>query len=219
MAEGTHSENFTAGFDYNFGFGFYAGLKSMYNSNASAQLIDALNVSEYAGAVGDQQVVRYITNHDVNGSDGTPLELFTGKKGSLAAFIPAAYMKGVPMIYNGQEVGFQTRITFPFTSVKIDWTINPDVTADYKKLLAFRNSSTALRQGSLTSYSNADVCAFTKELAGQKILVLVNLRNAVISYPVPMAIANTTWADALNGGSVTVGTQVSLQPFGYYVLK
>jgi glycosidase len=155
LAEGSRSSNYSAGIDFNFGFGFYGNLKNIFSANTSAMVLDNLNNSEYTDASNGQQVVRYITNHDVNSSDGTPLDIFGGKEGSLAAFIIAAYMKGVPMIYNGQEVGEPNRLTFPFTSTNINWTLNPDITAGYKKVIALRNSSTAIRrwQFSILQYS------------------------------------------------------------------
>jgi glycosidase len=219
LAEGSRSANFTVGFDYNFGFAFYGNLKNIYSNHASVQNIDNLNTSEYAGATNGQQVVRYITNHDVNGSDGTPLSLFGGKNGSLAAFTVVAYMKSVPMIYDGQEVGMTTPITFPFTSVKIDWTTGQDVTAAYKKIIAFRNSSKAIRQGDLTSYSNSDVCAFVKTKDTEKVLVIVNLRNSAVTYTLPAPVANTTWTDALNGGTIVLTNQLILRPYEYMVMK
>ena len=219
MAEGNRSTNYTAGFDYNFGFSFYGQLKNIYANNGSVLLIDNLNNTEYTNATNGQQTVRYTSNHDVNSSDGTPLDLFGGRKGSMAAFAVIAYMKGVPMIYNGQEVGTPFRITFPFTGTKIDWALNPDITAEYKKILAFRNSSMAIRRGILTSYSTADICAFTKDVAGEKVLVISNLRNGIINYTLPAALANTAWTDVMNGGSVTLTTQLSLQPYTYLVLK
>ncbi len=219
LAEGTRSANYAAGFDYNFGFKFFDNLKTIFNNQGSVQLIDNLNVTEYTSASGDQQIVRYITNHDVNGSDGTPLELFGGVKGSMAAFVVVAYMKGVPMVYNGQEVGTSYRLPFPFTSKKIDWTTNPDVTAEYKKILAFRNNSAAIRRGQLFPYSNDDVCAFTKQQGNEKVLVIVNLRNKMVDYTLPAALANTSWSDAMNGGNATLTTKVTLQPYTYLVLK
>jgi glycosidase len=219
LAEGGRNANYTAGFDYNFGFAFYNDLKTLYSSNAAVTTIDNVNAAEYVNATNGQQVVRYITNHDVNGSDGTPLELFGGKQGSKAAFIIAAYMKGIPMIYNGQEVGTPTRLTFPFTSTKIDWTINPDVTADYKKIIAFRNNSAAVRRGNLTSYSNADVCAFTKQQGSETVTVIANLRNTITDYTLPGALANTNWKDAFTGENVTLTNNVSLQSYATLVLK
>ncbi len=219
MAEGSRNANFTAGFDFNFGFGFYGALKNIFGSNGSVLLIDDLNNSEFAGATNGQQVVRYLTNHDVNGSDGTPLDLFGGKEGSMAAFIVAAFMKGIPMVYNGQEVGTPFRIVFPFTRQKIDWTLNPGITAEYKKVLNFKLVSTAARRGQLTSYGNADICAFVKESMGEKVLVITNLRNSPVTFTLSPVLANTTWTNALDGGNILLGMQLTMTPYGYLVAK
>ena len=97
--------------------------------------------------------------------------------------------------------------------------MNPDVTADYKKILAFRNSSAAIRGGQLFSYTSDDVVAFTKEQDMEKDFVLVNIRNRAVDYTLPSALANTTWTDALNGGTVTLTNKITLQPYSYLVLK
>jgi glycosidase len=170
-------------------------------------------------ASGTQQIVRYTTNHDVNSSDGTPLQLFGGENGSMSAFAVAALMKGVPFVYNGQEVGMTTPITFPFTTVKIDWTVKTAVTAEYKKIIAFRNNNAAVRLGQLTSYSNADICAFTKEQTGDTVLVISNLKNSTINYSLPPALVNTSWQDAINGGNATLTGQLTLNPYSYFILK
>lgn len=218
LAEGSRSANYGAGFDYNFGFQFYGGLKSLFAGGAATQ-IDVSDSVEYIGATGSQQIVRYLTNHDVDGSDGAPVTLFGGIPGSTAAFVVVAYRKSVPFIYNGTEVAFPTAITFPFTSVTIDWTINPGVTAAYTQIVGVRNNSVAIRRGSVTAFDNNDVCAFTKTAGDSSVLVLVNLRNAPVIYPVPGVWQNTSWTDAFAGTAVTVGSQVSLGPFQYMVLK
>ncbi len=219
LAEGTRRANFTAGFDYNFGFGFYDALKRVYGKGEGATAFDALNASEYAGASSGQQVVRYTTNHDVNGSDGTPVALFGGNAGALSAFVVAACYQGVPMVYNGQEAGMTVPITFPFTSVKVVWGAHPDVTRAYQQLLAARAGSAALRRGTPAPYSTVDVCAFTKTAGPDQALVLANVRGVATAYTVPAALANTTWTDALHGGPVTLGRQVPLPAYGYVVLK
>jgi glycosidase len=219
LAEGNRSNHFTAGFDFIFGFSFYGQMKTIYNNNQPATAIDGVNTSEYTNASNGQQVVRYITNHDVNSSDGTPLSVFGGAKGSMAAFVVAAYMKGVPMIYNGQEVGTPFPLVFPFTGADIDWTLNPAITAEYKKLIAFRNSSNAVRRGALASYSSANVCAFTKTQGAETVFVASNVRNSAVTYTLPLAVANSTWTDAMTGATVTLGTQITLQPYAYLVLK
>lgn len=219
LAEGSRTTNLNQGFDLNFGFNFFDKMKSVYGKSQAATLIDDVNFQEYNGVATGKQVVRYTTNHDVNGAEGTPQELFGGEKGALGAFVIAAYMNGTPMIYNGQEVAFPTRLTFPFTSTKINWSINPATTAVYKKIIALRNNSDALKKGTLTSFTNTDVCAFTKELGTEKLLVICNVRNSNIDFKIPTALVNSKWTDALNGGNLTVSDKITLQPYSYLVLK
>jgi glycosidase len=221
LAEGSRPENFSAGFDYNFGFGFFGNLKGIYRNNRSVRSIDTLNVRDYKGATSDgQAIIRYLTNHDVNSSDGTPLDLFGGKKGSMAAFVVVAYMKGIPMVYNGQEIGTPFRLTFPFTGTKIDWTLkNPDITAEYKRIIAFRNSSEPVRRGIMTSYSSDDVCVFTKIEGSEKVLVLSNLRDREVTYTLPEVLVNSAWKDAFNGSRTTLKSTITLEPYSYLVYK
>jgi glycosidase len=218
FAEGSRADHFTAGFDMKFGFAFYSKLKDIYANRKSATEITGINESEYANAKDESRVVRYITNHDVNLSDGTPQQLFNGTNGSLAAFVVAAYMKGVPMIYNGQEIAYSKRISY-FQRDPITWTPNPAVTEAYKKILSFRNSSEAIRRGQLFSYNSDDVVAFSKQKESEKVFVLVNLRNRAVDYILPAAFANSTWTDALNSGTITLTTKMTLPANGYLVLK
>jgi len=221
LAEGSRPEHFAAGFDYNFGFSFFGNLKSIYKNNKSVKSIDSLNIREYRGTTEEgQAVVRYLTNHDVNSSDGTPLDLFGGKKGSMAAFVVVAYMKGIPMIYNGQEVGTPFRLVFPFKSTSINWDLNNlDVTSEYKKIIAFRNKSKAIRRGTLNSYSSDDVCVFSKEIGNEKVLIMANLRDKPITYYIPTTLANTKWKDAFTGSKTSLNKEITLEPYQYTVLK
>ena len=219
LAEGTRSDNFASGFNYSFGFRFYGQMKSIFISNQPITSLDNINSQEYTGATETNMVVRYTSNHDVNSSDGTPLDLFDGKSGSMAAFVIAAYMKGVPMIYNGQEVGTPFRITFPFTSQVIDWTLNREMVSEYKKIIAFRNSSMAIRRGTLTSYDDANVCAFTKTSGAETVFVICNLRNSSVNFTLPAVVAGAIWTDAFKGEAVSLNTQLTLAPYNYLVLK
>jgi glycosidase len=219
LAEGRRSNHYKAGFDFNFGFAFFENLKSVYSKGKSVKSIDSINTAEHKGASETQQIVRYLTNHDVNGSDGTPQELFGGERGAMAAFVVAAYMNSVPMIYNGQEVGTPFRLVFPFTSKDIDWSLNPQLTAEYKKLIAIRNGSEVLRSNTVESYSTDDVCAFLKTKGSEQVFVLSNLRNKEVSYEVSGKLANSKWTNAFTGEKFKAGKSVLLAPFSYLILK
>ncbi|HEY4151666.1 MAG TPA: hypothetical protein VGM41_22155, partial [Chitinophagaceae bacterium] len=219
-AEGTNKLEFTAGFQLQYGMGFYYTLKDqVFAAGKSVKLIDSLNTAEYIDAAGSQQVVRYTSNHDVDNTDGTPLDLFGGRHGSMAVFLVAAYMNSVPMIYDGQEVGCPVKLTYFNNSTPIDWTTNPDMVAEYKTILGFRNSSAAIRRGILASYSSDDVCAFTKTLNTDKVWVMANLRNKVVTYTVPAALVSSNWKNVVDGSSFTAGSTVALQPYEYRVYK
>jgi glycosidase len=219
MSEGRRSEHYKIGFDYNFGFRFFSTLKNIFERNRTVRSIDSLNVSDYIGASDDQRIIRYTSNHDVNGSDGTPLELFGGKNGSMAAFVVVAYMKSIPMIYGGQEVGTPQRLTFPFTSTKIDWSLNPDLKAEYKRIIAYRNNSGPVRRGELKSYNTDDICAFTKTLGRKKVLVLSNLRNKPVAFEIPSELTNSSWKDVFSRTKTSLKNAITLEPYSYIVLE
>ncbi len=219
FAEGTRKDNFAAGFQLKYGMGFYQNLKKVYAGKESVRSIDFLNKEEYANAPAGDQVVRYITNHDVNQSDGTPLEVLGGEPGSLAAFVVAAYMKGVPMIYNGQEVGCPVKLSFFNHNTVIDWKLNPDMAEQYGKIINLRNKSEALKQGALLSFGNDDVCAFTKSFEGEEVLVIVNMRNSAGSFTPPPELVRTEWKNAFGETDSTLSGEVALQPYQYQVFK
>ena len=220
FAEGKRKDQFTAGFDLEYGMSFYNNLVNrIYGTHQSVQSIDILNTTEYRDATGDDQVVRYISNHDVDQTDGSPLATLNGRQGSLAAFVVAAYMKGVPMIYDGQEVGCPLKLSFFDNSTPIDWSINPDLLAEYKRIIGLRNDSEALRTGELRSFGNDNVCAFSKSRDAQEVLVIVNLRNTLSTFTMPPALLGTRWKDAFTGKDVLVPDQADLQPYQYNVYK
>ncbi|MDI1305221.1 MAG: alpha-amylase family glycosyl hydrolase [bacterium] len=220
LAEGSKVSQFAAGFDYTFGFNFFSALEKVFKENKSATTLQDSNATEYANNYNpENRIVRYTTNHDVNLSDGTPLELFGGKKGSIAAFVVTAYMNSVPMIYNGQEVGYNKRIDY-FNRTPIDWsTADLDMLAEYKKIIAFRNSSNALKKGTYKGYSSDAISAFTMETATEKVFVLSNLTTATVNYTIPVSLSKLTWKDGFTGAAITASTQISLLPFEYKVLK
>lgn len=219
MSEGRRTEHYAIGFDYNFGFRFFSNLKNVYERNKSAKSIDTLNIADYRGTSDGQGMIRYTSNHDVNGSDGTPLDLFGGERGSMAAFVVVSYMKSIPMIYGGQEVGTPQRLRFPFTGNKIDWSINPALKEEYKRIIALRTKSEAIRRGTVESFTTDDVCAFTKSLGKEKVLVFSNMRNKPITFTVPDELLKTNWKDAFGNGKANLKKEITLEPYAYYVYK
>jgi glycosidase len=221
LAEGDKKKYYLqSGFQLCYDFGFMNVLShDVFAKGKSVKLIDSVNTANYRNAAPDARMLRYTSNHDVNSWEGTPQQLFGGERGAMAAFVVAAYMKAVPMIYNGQEVGHAERVPFMGPRRPIDWTPKPALTKEYKQLIRFRNSSEALRNGALASYSTDDVCAFTKTIGKEQVWVVVNLRNTPASYPRPAGLAATGWHNAFDGKAMAVAEPLKLQPYQYLVLK
>lgn len=121
-----------------------------------------------------------VTNHDLNSWEGTELERY-GE--GLKAFAVLTYtLPGIPMMYTGQEVGFNHAFKFFEQDVTPDYTPN-EYTAFYKKLNDLRHRNAALwsdRQSAemqrlLTSDKN--IYAFTRERNGHQVVVIANLSN------------------------------------------
>ncbi|HYC86873.1 MAG TPA: alpha-amylase family glycosyl hydrolase [Chryseosolibacter sp.] len=219
FAEGDRLENFQAGFDLNFGDKwYYDAIKPIANGTSVAQIQTTTN-TEYTYAAAAQQVVRYTANHDTQNNE-TAIGVFRSHAGVIANFMVSAYMRGVPFLTSGQEVDFNQTIPWPYTSVKINWTANPGAAADFTKVLNFRDASVAIRRGTMTNYSNANVCAFTKVSGSEKVIVIVNLRNATSTYVIPSELAGN-YSDAYTNAAVTLtsGATHTLAAFQYIVLK
>lgn len=220
FAEAADKEMFSAGFDLIFGWTFYHRLKEVFNDNAPMAALVAANANDYSNIPDGSHILRWIDNHDDNAWEDTPVNIFNGQEGSLAAFVITAYMGGVPLIYNGQEVAFPRRLPFfEGNTVKIDWSINPDILAEYQRLMAFRNSSEAVKRGSIETYHTDDIMAFKRVSGTEEVLVIVNVRNKEIHYQLPSSIANTSWADAMSNETVSFDDAVSLEPFSYLILE
>ncbi len=217
LAEGARKDHFNAGFDINFGWEFFSKAKSIFKSNQSASEFLSAHQSEYAGIPTGTHRLRFTSNHDECAWDDTPLGLFGGKDGSIAAFVATAYMGGIPLIYNGQEVGCPVKLPF-FSKSPLDWKTNPDMVKTYKKLISIRTSNAALRIGNLEHFAHNDIVSFKRKSGANEVLVLVNVRNSAKSYTLHTAIQNSEWKDAISGENVMLGTSLELKGYEYQVL-
>jgi hypothetical protein len=115
------------------------------------------------------------------------------------------------------EAGNTVAMPFPFTSSVINWTEDESIIPEMTKIIAIRNNSVAIRRGSLTSYTNSDVCAFRKVSGTDAVFILSNLRNAEKTFTLPSGIAGTSMYDELTNTDVNLDTTLSLAAYEYKV--
>jgi len=218
LAEGTTSPEISSGFQLDYAFSYYSTIKGVYAGSQAPDALFTTNSSELASIPATGTKMRYITNHDDASSDGSTITEYNGKQGALSAFVIAAYMDGIPLIYDSQEVGYPNAISI-FSNVPVDYTANPDMVAAYKKIIAFRAAHEAIKTGTLTAYNDLNIVAFEKKSGTDDALVLVNARNASETFTIPTALQNTTWKDGFTGATVTLGTTYNFSAYQYLVLS
>lgn len=217
LAEGSRPDHFAAGFQMNFAWDFLNSMKNVFISAHPAGELFTTNSAEQLAVPEGKRKLRFTTNHDESNA-ATPVQLFNGKQGALAASVIAICMQGVPLLYCGQEVGVSNKLMYS-SQRPIDWSLNPDMRTAYRRILGFYNSSTALRTGDLLSFSDSNVATFTKTWQNNVVLVLVNCRNSIVNFSIPSTLANSTWTNAMDNTPLTLGTTLPLQPYQFYILR
>jgi glycosidase len=217
LAEGSRNDHYTAGFDLKYGWDFYNKMVSVFDG-ASASDLFSVHRSEYSGVPDNKHILRYSTNHDESAWNATPITLFDGIKGSLAASVATIYTGGVPLFYTGQEIGTASTVPF-FSNSTINWNDNPDMLEAYIDMMGFYTQSDVARNGSNTSHGNEDVLCIEKTSDSENLLVLINFQNTTINYSLPVGLQNTSWNNALTDEAVILETNRELSSYEYLLLK
>ncbi len=217
LAEGDRADHYTAGFDLTYGWSFYGALKNTFNGNPAGNLYLAHH-SEYNNIPAGKHKLRFTTNHDESAWDATPVTLFGGKQGAIAASVATIFMGGVPLFYTGQEVGRIGNVPF-FSNSPINWNENPDMLQTYQDILGFYNESQVVKLGTNVPYAAADVVCFKKIIGTEEVLIVINARNSPVTFALPDALQNTSWQDALTSDIVSLEAELVLQNYEFLILK
>jgi glycosidase len=156
--------------------------------------------------------MRFSDNHD----ERRAIARF-GEPAALAASAFVFTLDGVPMIYNGMEVGDPTESGAPalFEKLPIFWAFaerRPEFLKFYKEMMALRRASPALRRGTLEWLKNSDetrVVTFVRRTAGESVLVAINFSNQPFFGSVD--VSKKDWS-----GSLPV---ISLDAWGYRIFR
>ena len=127
-----------------------------------------LSLNKMNSRFDDRAIPMYFTsNHDENSWNGTEFERMGDAASTFAAL--TYVLPGMPLIYNGQEVGFNRRLEF-FEKDNIDWTASSsehDFTNLYEQLNALKKSNSVL---------------FTQEKDGEMVEIENNMSDKVWSF-------------------------------------
>jgi glycosidase len=217
LAEGNRSDHFDAGFDLNFSWDSYGKTKAVFDGQAASGLFST-HTSEYNSIPEGKHKLRFTTNHDESAWDSTPMVLFNGKEGAMAASVTSIFIGGVPLIYTGQEVGRLENVPF-FSNAPINWDDNPDMLISYQEILNFYSQSELAKKGSNYYFPQTDVVCFKKILNSDELLMIVNVRNNPVNFSIPSSLIGTNWTNALTNATINFQTSLQLENYEYLIFK
>jgi glycosidase len=177
LAEGAEPDLHDGAFDLTYAWNTYDVLPRLIAGRASARDLGDELRRERLRYPADALHLRFTTNHDKNCYDAPAVRRY-GVDGARAMAVLLHTLPGVPLIYNGQEVGTTKKLCL-FEKEAIDWSRDRHgFRRLYTELNALRREYAALREGALTVHDTKQyrsLFAFTRESAEETILVVVNL--------------------------------------------
>jgi len=152
----------------------------------SATYIDTLLIQQEKAFPKDVYQMNHITNHDLNSWEGTEFERLGD---GVRAFAVLTYtLNGMPLIYTGQEVGYDHAIEFFKKDAVPTSVLKPNDTFEfYKKLNALKHSQKALAAGieggEMVRYETVspDAYVFERSKGDSRVVVFLNLSSSPIN--------------------------------------
>ena len=218
LAEAHKAELLVKAFDLDYSWPLHSALTSVLQGRARASDLRAAWEEEVKSWPKGALHMRFSDNHD----ERRAVARF-GEPAALAASAFVFTLDGVPMLYNGMEVGDTTESGAPalFEKLPIFWAIadrRPEFPKFYKQIMALRRSSVALRRGSLQWLRNSDesrVVTFVRSAPGEEMLVAINFSNLPF-----FGSVEVTGGSYVDVNDRVVGLPaVSLDAWGYRIFR
>jgi glycosidase len=167
-------------FDLDYSWPFHTTLTDVLQGRAPASDLRKSWEEEFREWPRGALHMRFSDNHD----ERRAIARF-GEPGALAASAVMFTLDGVPLIYNGMEVGDTAESGAPalFEKLPIFWPIaerRPEFPRFYKQIIALRKASEALRRGSMTWLHNSDesrIITYSRETDAEEVAVAINCSN------------------------------------------
>lgn len=217
LAEGKRKDHFQAGFEMNYAWDFMTALRDVFIRDSSALLLYRTDSLEYDSIPAGCVKLRFTTNHD-EASKLSPVVEYQGERGSMSAFVIAAFLRGGALIYGSQEVGYPEPINF-FHYVPVDWESHPALRAEYARLMHLYNTRPALRKGETIPCPNGDCILFEKRLGDEQVLVAANVRPDAIRPALPESWQGRTVTDLMTGERLTLEPTLALDAYAYRIFQ
>ena len=224
LAEWEQRDLHARAFDATYGWGWKEAMQRLVKSGEGAGPIRGY----YAGQAETwpQAAMRmvYTENHDQNSWDGIAAQIYGP---AYEAAIALSFTgSGLPLIYNGQEADNDRQLEF-FERDPIIWKQGRHADL-FARLIALKTETRALHNGrfgapmvEVPTSQSADVYAFTRGAAGERVFAVFNLSPRPLTLTFDKARHQGRYTDALTGeaASFTGGETLDLPAWGYRIFK
>ena len=208
----------TVGFDYDYAWAYQSSLANFGSTGVySASLKANANTMLNASANISFSRMLYVTNHDQNFNENK--KTLTQKYGNnrYPLTVLAYTLYGMPLIYNGQEVGGNQALDY-FNDTKINWS-SPDTKMlnTIRTLTALKHAVPALGDKVAVNWVTlssgaANVLAFTRQQGDSEVLVVLNLATTATTATLTGLTAGS-WSQWLTSETISQGTSRRQQQF------
>ena len=170
----------------------------------------------------DDYRMDFTTNHDENTWNGTEYERLGNAAETFGVFCEV--IKGMPLIYSGQEAGMNKRLRF-FDKDTIDWKPNP-MRNIYTQLNELKKNNKALWNGiaggemQFITTENYDVLSFVREKDGNKILAVFNMSPKEQSVKLTSKLIKGNYSILFNDNKkveLPDDLLINLKPWQYFI--
>lgn len=203
LGEAEDAELFDMPFDLDYGWQLQGvtgagGLQQVANG-ASATLLEQAWLAQKNGFPSDVRHMTLLQDWDLD----EDFNLYGGAANTMAAATFDFTIDGIPMLFNGEEVGNDR--SGVNTQTPIDWT-GPNAktfSAFYASLLALRNGNPALQQGAvewITNSAPSSVVSYTRSNSDSTFLVVINFGSSAVTGTLS-GLGGGAWTDVSPVGS------------------
>jgi len=209
-------------FNANYSWSLLGKLKTLASGYGSQTEIENLMDQESYSYPPGTFPLNFITNHDENSWNGTAKEFYGAAEDSMAALTYT--LPGMPLIYNGQEIGLDKRLAF-FEKDPISWKAygakGIAKTLLYTQLNSLKLNNPALWAGTaggtitFLETNNPSVMAFIRAKGTNKVLTVINLTSEKQIVTVPTSAGKMFKLGATKATSIGSSLRLSIAASGY----
>jgi glycosidase len=224
LSEGTLPEHHLKAFDLTYSWNVYDVFGKVISGSTPATIFhDLLKTESYRFPKGSLRM-RFNTNHDKNAYDGPAVEKFTPLGAKATAVLTFTY-PGIPLVYNGEEVGNTKRLGL-FEKIDIDWSNHAECRTLYETLSLLRKQHPALVSGSYSAVQNSEdkkVLSFFRINGKDSVLVVINFGAATVKAELKLpGTSKSMWNNLFTNTNVLMTNkplELQLSPFEFAIFS